>query len=100
MKPSPLPWKVMTDSKTNNGRHMESEFFRPMIFDATGAGIAGKKDYEENAEFIVQACNSHAALVEALKKIADLRSDWPARDMREIARVALALAEKSAVKEG
>lgn len=46
---------------------------------------------EANAAFIVRACNSHAALVDALKKI----EQTPARDacgmaIRETARAALA----------
>jgi len=67
---SPLPWRV-------NGNHIEARP-DPENSDTYWAEVAYldtewfERITEANAQFIVRACNSHAALVEALEA-ADLR---------------------------
>lgn len=51
--------------------------------------MAGSKFKEANLAFIVRACNSHAALVEALGKVVRLCDDADADEMtRQAARIA------------
>ena len=71
---SPLPWRV-------NGNHIEARP-DPENSDTYWAEVAYldtewfERITEANAQFIVRACNSHAALVEALRKMMKLAADF------------------------
>ena len=78
MKPTSLPWRIVArpEQGTSNGRRI--------TLDAQ-SGIVADLDWnapqqnEANAVLIVQAVNSHAALVAACKAVLEL--DTPSEDM-------------------
>ena len=94
-KNTPTPWKVFDRPGTlaimTSGKPGKTEIIHWSGFDASHFPSQAKA----NAYFIVKAVNSHAALLDALKRIADT-DQYPdhedtAAELREIARGALAL---------
>jgi hypothetical protein len=99
-KHTPTPWRVI-DNEPGNGYGsmdiapllIEGEFFAV----AAIIGDVARIDPQANAAYIVRACNSHAALVEALKACAGVLSGEGMSksslvDALEKTRAALALA--------
>lgn len=85
---TPTPWRVNLDSViSESGLH---------ICAVDGYGMTGEQN-AANRAFIVTACNSHATLVSALKRVVELCDDEDADEMtREAASVArLALAKST-----
>lgn len=69
-KHTPTPWniegtEIVTLTNKNNGETTETEFFSVCIPAFAGGGVALIKN-AANADFIVQACNSHDTLVDRL----------------------------------
>lgn len=65
MNHTPMPWKAIYHKVGNDVQHGLAGF----SIQAKEKGIAYNIAQEENAEFIVRACNAYEDLVEALKAI-------------------------------
>lgn len=91
MHPKYTPYHVELNSEADNDNKGRID-----ILDNSGTPIAHVID-EETAAFIVRACNSHAALIEALDEILDYCNTSVERprplDLSK-AKAALALAKK------
>ena len=63
-KHTPVPWKVQS---ALSNPHLRIVGDRGLIASIAGSGPVVQKGFEANAAFIVRACNSHGALLEACK---------------------------------
>ncbi|HJV75382.1 MAG TPA: hypothetical protein VJ654_14240 [Noviherbaspirillum sp.] len=106
-KHTATPWKLRNDGQTYNGQTIEAECMGnghyAGIAHATqrdphptlGGGI-DQVTAEANASFIVRACNTHDALVKALRQIARLSSEGEVSANMQYALGDIALAALSA----
>ena len=68
---TPTPW-IIASQIAGEGIWIESEGDEPEEICKVSAETTGEKEAKANAAFIVRACNSHAALVEALELVDDM----------------------------
>lgn len=98
-KHTPTPWTVgyaslSVEGKTEKGvmKILDIRGWGHLTGRGHGAlGLSdeqGKQVQEANAEFIVRACNSHDALVEALEKIANMGNESTVDGHGEAKRIA------------
>ncbi len=66
MSHTPLPWRIEPGTVF--------DYEHPEVLSSDGKRIAAVL-WDKDAAFIVKACNSHEALVEALKAILDLEGE-------------------------
>ena len=65
MNHTPTPWRM--GPALHEGYHAAVMALSHTLIANFGDGSVGKAEHEANAEFIVRACNSHDAMVEALE---------------------------------
>jgi len=92
---TPIPWTVarFEGNVEASGRVVANT----MSYSCSGpGGESARQENIDNAAFIVRACNSHAALVQALKGLVDILSEqgWDGQSATDAHDKAIALLDK------
>ncbi len=103
MNHTPPPWKVVSDAHSKDHRkpiYIKTDRCRHLRLDhpnSLDGDLIARVDFDlEDAAFIVQAVNSHAALVEALKELVNAVHFGNGLDEKlNKSRAVLALAERT-----